>query len=102
MPCAGAKAPHNIRVAHVPAIRWPTLTPGSLDHALEPAPYLDPGSIGLFTPALRTAAGYPRRPQRAKRVLVERISAFRRTTAISRLDSRLTLARENGSLSSRD
>ena len=107
----GARAPHNVRFAPVPAIRWPRLTPGSPDHALEPAPSVDPPPIGLFTPARplalnsaqpATAGGHSHRPRCAKRVLAPRMSAFRHTIAILRPESWLTLARESGSLPGRD
>jgi hypothetical protein len=107
----GARAPHNVRFAPVPAILWPKPTPGSPDHALEPAPSVDPPAIGLFTPARplalnsaqpTTVGGHSHRPRCANRVLAPQISAFRRTIAILRPERWLTLARESGSLPGRD
>jgi hypothetical protein len=108
--CAGGQAQLNISLARVPAIRWRTPIPGSLDQRLAPAPSVDPDSIGIFAPCLRlalrcgqlTAAGrHPYRPRAAKSILVERMSAFPRTIAILWPDSWHTVARENGSLAGR-
>jgi len=90
-------------------MRWRTPNPGSVNQRLASAPSVDPDSAGIFTRILRLApscdqlAAAERYTHRShQRGSVRRMSAFRRTIAILRPDSWLTLARESGSLASRD